>query len=142
VDDDEMRARFAAARVARLATVDPQNRPALVPVCFDLDGDTIVSVVDDKPKRTTALRRLANARVNPAVSVLVDEYTEDWTRLWWVRADGSARVVANDDDPARHAAAVDRLVAKYAQYRDVRPRGPVLEIAVDAWRGWASRPRP
>lgn len=141
VDDDEMRARFGAARVARLATVDARQRPHIVPVCFALAGDAIVSVVDDKPKTTTALRRLDNARVQPAVSLLVDEYHDDWTRLWWVRVDGNARVVTPDLDASAHARAIEQLAAKYEQYRDARPGGAVLEIAVHAWRGWSSTPR-
>ena len=132
-----MRARFDSARVARLATVDARNRPHLVPVCFALDGDTIVSAVDAKPKTTTALRRLANVRVNPAVSLLVDHYDDDWSRLWWARADGDARVV-DAGTPAHHRA-IALLVARYTQYRDALPRGPVIAVAVRSWRGWSWR---
>jgi PPOX class probable F420-dependent enzyme len=139
VDDDDLRARFGAARVARLATVDDGGRPHLVPVCFALRDDTIVSVVDDKPKTTTSLRRLDNVRGHPAVSALVDEYDDDWTRLWWVRADGTAHVLTAEDDPVDHDTAVDLLAGKYAQYRERRPRGPVLAITVDRWRGWSWR---
>jgi PPOX class probable F420-dependent enzyme len=139
VDDDDLRARFGAARVARLATVDDGGRPHLVPVCFALRDDTIVSVVDDKPKTTTSLRRLDNVRGHPAVSALVDEYDDDWTRLWWVRADGTAHVHTAEDDPVDHDTAVELLAGKYAQYRERRPRGPVLAIAVDRWRGWSWR---
>jgi PPOX class probable F420-dependent enzyme len=139
VDHDDLRARFGAARVARLATVDDRDRPHIVPVCFVLRDDTILSVVDDKPKTTTSLRRLDNVRAHPAVSALVDEYDDDWTRLWWVRADGTARVVTTEHDPVDHDAAVDLLAAKYAPYRERRPRGPVLAIAVERWRGWSWR---
>jgi PPOX class probable F420-dependent enzyme len=137
VDEHEVRARFEHARVARLATVDADGRPHLVPVCFALDRDTIVSAVDAKPKTTTALRRLANVRANPAVSLLVDHYDDvDWTRLWWARADGDARVV---EDGAEHEHACALLVARYTQYRDAPPRGPVVAVAVRRWRGWAWR---
>jgi PPOX class probable F420-dependent enzyme len=139
VDHDELRARFGAARVARLATVDDRDRPHLVPVCFALRRDTIVSVVDDKPKTTTSLRRLENARAHPSVSALVDEYDDDWTRLWWVRADGTARIVTAEDHTRAHAAAVDLLAEKYPQYRERRPQGPVLAITVERWRGWSWR---
>src|ERR671935_2729089 len=88
-----MRNRVAAARVARLATVDARGRPHLVPFCFVLDGEELLSAVDAKPKATQRLRRLENVRANPAVSVLVDHYEEDWSRLWWVRVDGRAEVV-------------------------------------------------
>jgi PPOX class probable F420-dependent enzyme len=135
VDETEMRNRFGRARVGRLATANAEGRPHLVPLCFVLVDDRIVSVVDAKPKRTQQLRRLSNIRAQPRVSVLVDEYDEDWSRLWWVRADGTARVV--ESGPERESA-VDSLTAKYPQYREQRPAGPVVEITVDRWVGWAS----
>ena len=136
MDANEMRWRFASASVARLGTVRPDGRPHLVPVCFALDGDVVVSVVDDKPKRSTRLRRFDNVRANPAVSLMVDHYDDDWTQLWWVRVDGTARVL---EAGTEHARAIDLLVAKYAQYRSLRPAGPVLVIAVEAWRVWSAR---
>jgi PPOX class probable F420-dependent enzyme len=136
MDANEMRWRFASASVARLGTVRPDGRPHLVPVCFALDGDVVVSVVDDKPKRSTRLRRFDNVRANPAVSLLVDHYNDDWTQLWWVRVDGTARVL---EAGTEHAHAIDLLVAKYAQYRALRPAGSVLVIAVEAWRVWSAR---
>src|SRR2546421_2889923 len=119
-----MRERFGAPRVARLATSSAEGEPHLVPLCFALIGPHIVSVVDAKPKRSTNLRRLANIRAQPRVSVLVDEYDEDWTRLWWVRADGTARVVESGVD---RDAAVSALTAKYSQYQEQPPAGPVVE---------------
>lgn len=133
-----MRVRFAAARVARLGSVGADAQAHVVPVCFALEHDTIVSAVDAKPKRTPALRRLANISANPAVSLLADEYFDDWTRLWWVRADGDARVVTAGDE---HGAAVDALARKYPQYRVNRPDGAVIVVAVRHWRGWAWRTR-
>lgn len=140
----EARARFAAARVARLATVSPAGVPHLVPVTFAvLDrpprddraaGTRVVFVVDDKPKTTTRLRRLANIGARPSVCLLVDVYHDDWTRLWWVRADGTATV--HDDD----AEAIDALAARYPAYVERRPRGPVVSIEVTRWTGWAARP--
>lgn len=130
-----MRERFGSARIARLATADAGGAPHLVPLCFALVGERIVSVVDAKPKRTPKLRRLANIRAQPRVNVLVDEYDEDWTRLWWVRADGTARIV--EGGPEREAA-VAALTAKYPQYEDQPPEGPVVEVTVDRWRGWAA----
>ena len=136
MDANEMRWRFASASVARLGTVRPDGRPHLVPVCFALDGDVVVSVVDDKPKRSTRLRRFDNVRANPAVSLLVDHYNDDWTQLWWVCVDGTARVL---EAGTEHARAIDLLVAKYAQYGALRPAGSVLVIAVEAWRVWSAR---
>jgi PPOX class probable F420-dependent enzyme len=121
---------FATARVARLATVAPDGVPHLVPIVFAVDGDTIYTAVDAKPKRTRALRRLANIVANPQVSVLADHYDDDWSQLWWVRADGLGRVV--DDSSAGRAA----LVAKYFQYRSKAPEGPYVVISVQRWSVW------
>jgi PPOX class probable F420-dependent enzyme len=127
--------RFAAARVARLATVDTQGVPHLVPVTFAVHDDEIVFAVDHKPKTTHDLRRLRNIAANPAVGFLVDVYDEDWTRLWWVRADGFATVVT---DPDERATPIAWLCAKYPQYADHPPEGPVVRATVTAWRGWAA----
>jgi PPOX class probable F420-dependent enzyme len=130
----EARARFAAARVARLATADAAGRPHLVPVAFAVAEDTIYSAVDAKPKRTRALRRLANVRENPAVSLLVDHWDEDdWAALWWVRADGRGRVIASEDAEARRA--VELLRERYPRQRDA---GEVLAVEVERWSGWAA----
>lgn len=133
----EAEQRFAQARVAHLATVHPTGRPHVVPCTFALVDGRIVSVVDGKPKRTTALQRLENIRAEPRVSVLVDRYDEDWLRLWWVRADGAARVV--DEGPERDAA-VEALTAKYPQYRVLRPPGPAVIVDVDLWTMWEAAP--
>jgi PPOX class probable F420-dependent enzyme len=129
-----MRERVGAARVARLATVTPEGRPHVVPCCFVLEGDTIYSAVDGKPKSTLALRRLANVEANPAASLVVDHYEDDWSRLWWVRVDGMARVVV---DPTEQAAALTLLGGKYEQYLETPPPGPVLAIDVTGWRAWS-----
>jgi len=125
---------FAGARVARLATVRPDGRPHLVPIVFAVDGDVIVTAVDDvKAKRTRALTRLANIAAEPQVCVLADHYDEDWSRLWWVRADGIAGVRGADAD------AVSLLAAKYPQYREQPPPGPVIRIQVEHWTGWSAQ---
>lgn len=128
----EARSRFAGARVARLATVSAAGVPHLVPVTFAVLGDRIVFVVDDKPKSTIRLRRLDNIAARPSVCLLADVYDDDWTRLWWVRADGTATVLAADTD------AVDALALRYPAYVERRPDGPVVSIEVTAWTGWAA----
>jgi PPOX class probable F420-dependent enzyme len=133
VDEPTMRRRLAQARVGRLATVTPEGRPHVVPCCFALDGDVVWSAVDAKPKSTLALRRLDNLRAHPQASVLVDHYAEDWDTLWWVRADGTARVLESGDERER---ALDILAAKYDQYRRRRPPGAVVALLVTAWRAW------
>jgi PPOX class probable F420-dependent enzyme len=137
MDSADARARFAAARVARLATVDAGARPHLVPIVFAVTGDTVYSAVDDaKPKATTRLKRLANIAANPNVAVMADHYDDDWTRLWWVRADGRARVL--EPEAAEAGRARDLLAARYPQYRDRPPPGPVIAVDVERWSGWAA----
>ena len=136
--DSELRRRFAAARVARLGTVAPDGGPHLVPVVFVLepDRDVVWTAVDSKPKSTRRLRRLANIEANPRVSLLVDHYDDDWTRLWWARADGHATISAGADPETWSA--LDALAAKYPQYSDERPAGPVIRIEIDTWRTWTA----
>jgi PPOX class probable F420-dependent enzyme len=132
----EARERFAAARIAHLATADPTARPHLVPVVFALDGDTVMLAVDHKPKRTTRLKRLANIAANPSVCLLTDHYEEDWDRLWWARAEGKARVLPSPDQSPEAAHGIRLLTAKYQQYADRPPGGPVVEVSVLNWSGW------
>ena len=120
--------------MARLATADAGGRPHLVPVVFALEGDRVYTVVDAKPKRTTALRRLRNVAENPWVALLADHYEEDWAALWWVRAEGRGRVVEADAPEARRA--VELLRARYPQQRAV---GAVLAVDVERWSGWAGQ---
>jgi PPOX class probable F420-dependent enzyme len=135
MDATVMRRRLSEARVAHMATVGPGGRPHIVPITFALDGDAIYFAVDSKPKRTTDLQRLRNIQSNSAVAVLVDHYEDDWDKLWWVRVDGIARILP-DGPPAD--AAIDRLVSRYAPYREARPSGPVVEISIDRMSGWSA----
>lgn len=130
-----MRRRFAGARVGHLATADAVATPHVVPVCFGLQDDTIYFAVDAKPKRTTDLKRLRNIAANPRVSILVDHYEEDWRLLWWVRADGRARVVGDGDELERAIAILQR---RYAQYHDAPPGGPVVAISIQRLSGWSA----
>jgi PPOX class probable F420-dependent enzyme len=133
MDPSEMRERVRQARVGRLGTIDAEGRPHLVPICFALDGDTLYSAVDEKPKRTRRLKRLANIRRHPRVSVIVDHYEEDWSRLWWVRMDGKASVLDEGPEVERPLAL---LREKYDQYRDQPPAGPVIALSIERWKGW------
>jgi PPOX class probable F420-dependent enzyme len=133
MDNATMRRLVRDARVARLASVRPDGRPHVVPCCFALDGNTVYSVVDAKPKSTLELRRLENIRVNPAVALVIDHYTEDWTALWWVRLDGTAQVIASGDERDE---ALECLRSKYRQYVREPPPGPVIAVSVTGWRAW------
>jgi PPOX class probable F420-dependent enzyme len=128
--------RLTAARVARLATTDPDGRPHLVPIVFALDGDTLYSAVDAKPKRSKTLRRIENARVRPDVTILVDHYEDDWSRLWWIRLRGRARVLDGGDELER---ALRLLSEKYPQYRDEPPGPPALAVDVTDVREWSAK---
>jgi PPOX class probable F420-dependent enzyme len=127
--------RLNEARVARLATIDPDGRPHLVPIVFALDGETVYSAVDRKPKRSQRLRRIENARLRPDVTILVDHYDEDWQTLWWIRLRGRARVL---DEGVERERALALLQEKYPQYRDEPPDGPVLAVDVSDVREWSS----
>ena len=135
LESEEMRSRIDGAMVARLATVGRDGRPHIVPITFALDDDTIYFAVDFKPKKTADLQRLRNIEANPSVSVLVDHYEDDWTKLWWVRVDGGARIVI---DGAVFEKGIALLTQRYAPYRSVRPVGPVVAIAVERMTGWSA----
>jgi PPOX class probable F420-dependent enzyme len=152
LDASTCRSRFGAARHAYLATTDAEGVPHLVPVTFALVSavdspsndpvadagvptpDEIVVAVDHKPKTTRDLKRLRNLADNPRVAFLVDEYDDDWAHLWWVRADGVAGV---EHEGEARAAALDALAARYPQYRERRPDGPLIRVRVTRWSGWA-----
>ena len=150
VEISEALLRVAAARVAILGTVTPDGRPHLVPITFallpaNLEGDpgslrpevskpVVVSAVDDKPKRSRRLQRLANLAAHAQASVLVHNYEDDWSQLWWVRFEGGAEVLEQDE------AGVAALAAKYAYYLKRPPFGPFVRITVESIRGWSSAP--
>lgn len=125
---------FGFARSAVLASNGDKGVPHLVPIVFGIVGeDTIITAIDHKPKTTTNLVRLANIKNDPLVSVLVDDYSEDWSTLWWARADGTATVVDTVDD---YVAA--SLINRYEDYAVKPPKGPWIIIKVSQWTGWAA----
>ena len=131
----DARARFAQARVARLATVRPDGSPHLVPIVFALDGDLLYSIVDAKPKHGPDLLRFRNIAAEPRVSLLADHYDDDWQALWWVRVDGIATVV--EDGPDRDTA-ISLLFEKYPQYGDwSTPIGAAMVVRIERWSSWS-----
>jgi PPOX class probable F420-dependent enzyme len=128
--------RFAAGAVGRLATSGANGEPHVVPITFVCDGTLIHTPIDHKPKSTTRLRRLANIEENPRASVIVDHYEDDWSALWWVRADGTATILTPGD--AAHEEAAAALAAKYPDYGDTPVTGPIIEIRVARWATWAA----
>ena len=118
----------------RLATAGADGRPHVVPCTFAVDGSwRIVIGIDNKPKTSANLRRLRNIRADPRVSLLADHYADDWTGLWWVRADGTAAI---EEAGAEHAEHWELLRAKYPQYVGQVLDGPVIVVAVGSWTGW------
>jgi PPOX class probable F420-dependent enzyme len=135
IETQEMRRRIEGASVARLATVGRDGRPHIVPITFAPTEDALYFAVDQKPKKSADLQRLRNIEANPAVSVLFDHYEDDWSRLWWVRIDGSARIVRDGDELET---AISLLSRRYAQYRSVRPPGPAVAIHIERMIGWSA----
>jgi PPOX class probable F420-dependent enzyme len=138
VEEARARALLSGERIARFGTVAPDGRPHLVPICFVLAGTVIYHAVDHKPKATRRLARLANLAADPRATVLADHYEADWSALWWVRADGRARVLEDVTAPEA-ARALDLLAERYAQYREQRPAGPVIALDVERLTGWTAR---
>ena len=136
VVDAAVRDAVVSARVGRLATVSGPGRPHVVPVCFALLGEVVYTAVDHKPKKTSRLRRITNLEATGSACLLVDAYEEDWSNLWWVRLDGRGRVVADGAEVER---AIGALVAKYPQYRERQPGGPVLALDITRWTAWSAR---
>jgi PPOX class probable F420-dependent enzyme len=141
VSPEEALRRAAAARIGRIATVRPDGTPHVVPLVFAIvraagGRTTVYWVVDDKPKRSTRLRRLENLAANPAAEVVVDAYDDDdWSRLWWVRLRGTGRVVEEADE---RGAALDALGAKYPAYRERAPDGPVVALDIHEVTSWSA----
>lgn len=135
MDRAESLIRLAGARSGHLATVRPDGGAHVVVVTFAVSGGSIVTAIDHKPKTTTRLQRLINIEANTTVSFLVDDYDEDWSRLWWVRVDGPATI---HDSGAIRETGITALSAKYPQYADRPPQGPLIAISPDRVTGWES----
>jgi PPOX class probable F420-dependent enzyme len=132
--DEEARRRLEAARIGHLATVRRDGRPHIVPIVFAIDGDVVRAVADPKPKRGLDLLRHRNIAANPAVSLLVDAYEESWQDIWWVRVDGTARVVAEGPERDRTIAL---LCDKYVQYAEwTTPFGAATIIQIERLSSW------
>jgi len=133
----EIRARLEVARIARLSTLDAEREPHVVPICFVWDGTVFYSAIDRKPKRVAPnrLARLNNIKKTPQVALLIDDYDEDWTRLWYILVRGVAELVSA---PAEQKRAIQRLRAKYLQYdasmlADDAPVLRVTPVRITSW---------
>jgi PPOX class probable F420-dependent enzyme len=123
---------LAGARVGRLALLDADDRPRVLPITFAVADEAVWSVIDNKPKRSAEPARLRWLRRRPEVALCVDRYDDDWAELAWVQLLG--RIDVLDLDQA--AAGLDALRSKYDQYRSDPPPGPVLRLAVERAVQW------
>lgn len=134
-----VRKRLKQARVARLATLDAKGRPHIVPVCFAYDGKVFYTAIDRKPKRVSPERlvRLQNIRAVSRVALLIDEYDEDWTRLWYVLIRGKAKLIPKSAQQER-AWAIRKLRAKYPQYSRgmLADDAPIIRISPERATAW------
>jgi PPOX class probable F420-dependent enzyme len=126
-------------RVARLGTADRAGQPLVVPICYAYDGRHCYSAIDAKPKRQapTRLKRVRNLRENPRVSVVVDHYDEDWSRLRYVILQGHADLLSEGPE---FTYAVDLLRDKYVQYRALgldHRSGLVIKITPEQVIQWS-----
>jgi PPOX class probable F420-dependent enzyme len=138
---------LAAARTAVLGTIAADGRPRLVPICFAFDAAEspvrLWTPLDEKPKAVADphdLERVRDIATNPAVSLLVDTWSEDWSALGWLRLDGLAELIEPDpSDSAEHGTAVAALRARYPQYASHRlERRPIIRILVERHRSWGN----
>jgi len=135
LEPSQARERFVRSGVVRLATANEEGQPHVVPCTFAVDdAGRIVIGIDNKPKTSVNLRRLANIAENPRVSLLADHYSDDWEQLWWARADGVATI---ERAGAEHAAHWQLLRGRYPQYEGQILDGPVIVVQVSTWSGWA-----
>jgi len=136
-----IRTKMAEARVARLATVDEQFRPHVVPVCFAYDGKAFYTAIDRKPKRVTPdrLTRVRNILAAPQVSLLIDNYDEDWKKLWYILIRGYATLIPKSRREER-ARAIRKLRAKYPQYTEalLADDAPVIRITPQRAAVWGN----
>jgi len=134
-------AKLEAARIARLATLDAEGRPHIVPVCFVYDRSVFYTAVDRKPKTVPPekLARLRHIAAEPQVALLVDEYSEDWARLWFILVRGQANLIASSAHQER-AEAIRRLKDKYPQYASgmLSDDAPIVRITPERISWWSS----
>ena len=125
---------LAASRVGRLGLLDDDGAPRVLPVTYAVNGESLVTAVDQKPKRRSgeALARVRWLRARPAAALTVDHYDDDWSALAWVQVLGSVRVL----DAASAPEAMASLAERYEPYRTDPPAGPLLVLEPDRLLWW------
>jgi PPOX class probable F420-dependent enzyme len=129
---------LAEARRAVLVTIDPAGLPRPVPICHVVLDDLLFTPLDEKPKASAdplSLARVRDVEARPDVVVLADRWSEEWTRLAWLRVYGEATVVAQGTPG--HTEAVVALREKYPQYEDHRlEERPLIRVEIRRSRSW------
>ena len=140
LDIDEDTLQFVREhRVARLATIAEDNTPLVVPICYVFDGQRVYSPIDEKPKSVPAdqLKRVRNIKANPAVTLVIDDYSENWNELRYVLLVGAAKIILPGDESAEHRRAVEQLREKYIQYRRMEiDNRPIIRILITRIKQW------
>lgn len=123
------------ARRGYLGTLGTDGGPHILPVCFTWAGDVIWTAIDGKPKARAEQQRVKDIQANPRISFTVDRWDEDWSRLAWLQARGTARILPEGPEASK---AIEALISKYAQYLDTPISGPVIRLEVEKWVGWSA----
>ena len=134
--DQNVRSFIASHRVARLASADATGTPHVIPICYAFDGTHVYSALDLKPKRVESLqlKRVRNILENPHVSLVIDDYSEDWSALAYVLIQGAAEILETGDERSR---AESLLMDKYSQYSQLLESGCiVLKITLERVTSW------
>ncbi len=137
IPQSDIEERFRTCLVARLATLNPDGSPHQVPIVFTWVDDCFWSPIDGKPKENVPLQRVVNARSDSRGSLLLDEYDNNWTKLWWIRIDVQITVIEIGETPL--PGVLDSLVEKYPQYEDVavlRDPGTILRLTPKKISSW------
>ncbi|SRR5713226_9311776 len=140
--DENAREFIRSHRVARLATSGADRRPAVIPICYVFDGGHIYTPIDEKPKSVEArsLKRVRNIKANPHVALVIDDYSEDWSKLTYVLISGTAEIISPSEDASEHARAVEVLREKYPQYRSMAiHQRPIIKISPTRFKRWGAR---
>ena len=136
-----IRTKLAAARIARLVTLDKEGRPHAVPICFYYDGSVFYTAIDKKPKHVAPQRlaRVRHIRANPKAALLVDQYYEDWNRLWFVLVRGTAKLIPKSANRER-ARVIRQLKKKYSQYSAgmLPDDAPIIRIMPERVIAWGN----
>ena len=125
-------------RVARLAT-SSDDSPSVVPICYVFDGERLYTPIDEKPKQVEpgSLKRVRNINSNRNVAIVVDDYSEDWSKLTYVLIRGSAEIINAGD--SEHSTAIKLLREKYEQYRSMNLEArPIIKVTPVRIKHWVS----